>query len=115
MGHHETALDMARKLGKSDVVQFLEKKIEEASVTRPLQVFAAMDSAVIAVTCANLGGDELAAFTLDPDAKLLTLLELVYERLPLAVGAWTIILPTGETLDETQVDIDVKFLFGLSI
>merc|ERR1739845_215187 len=102
-----TALDLAKSLGSTDVVQFLE----DASVTRPLQVFAVMESATIIVTCTNMGGDELATFTLEPDAKLQALLELVHEQLPLQAGCWTIISPTGERLDETQLTLDVKFLF----
>merc|ERR1711920_824795 len=104
-----TALDYAKKGGETELVQFLE----DALVTRPLQVFAVMDSAAISVMCVNMAGDELARFTLDPDAKFRLVFELVREHLPLQVGIWTIILPTGQIPDETQSDVSVKFLFDL--
>merc|ERR1712117_449479 len=86
---------------------------EEASVTRPLQVFAVMDAANIIVTCVNMAGDELARFTLNPDAKFHALLALVREHLPLQDRCWTLISPNGETLNESQSDLPVDFLFGL--
>merc|ERR1712150_322968 len=97
-----TALEVAKKLGKTDVVQFLEHAEENVNVTRALQVFADMDAASIILTCTSMAGDELAKFTLDSDAKLHILFRFVDEHLPLQVGSWTIISPTGETLDRTQ-------------
>lgn len=106
-----TAADVAKDAGHTDVVQLLE----DAVVTRALQVFGAMESTTIVVRCTTLAGEEAARFSLDPDAKLSSLFDMVQAELPLPVGAWTLILPTGETLDEAQSDVDLMLLFGLQV
>merc|ERR1712190_660481 len=77
-----TALYVARQFGNTDIVQVLKKAEEDASVTRPLQVFAAKDSATIVVTCADMIGDELAQFTLDAESDCRALLEVIREHIP---------------------------------
>merc|ERR1711920_51263 len=96
-------------MGEAELVQFLE----DALVTRPLQVFAVMDAAAISVMCVNMAGHELARFTLDADAKFHSLLDLVGEHVPLQGGIWTIILPSGKIADEIPSDVGIKYLFDL--
>ena len=61
-----------------------------------------------------MSGVGLAQFALDPDAKFHALLDLIHQQLPLQVGRWTLILPAGESPDETQSELDVQSVFGLS-
>merc|ERR1712080_516436 len=105
-------MGMDKLTGEADIVQFLEQTEVDASVTRPLQVFAVKGSATIVVTGADMNGDELAEFTLDADSKFHALLELIREHIPKpALGAWTIIAPGGDVLDETHADSEVKKVF----
>merc|ERR1712150_282656 len=92
----ETALDDAKRSRRTDVVQLLEKRIVDDSVTRPLQLFGSMDSTTVIVTCTNMVGKEMAQFTVDPEMKFNALVDLVREQLPLQIGRWTLILPSGE-------------------
>jgi len=79
---------------------------------RPLQVLAVMDSAAITVTCVSMGGDQLAALTLDGEATVSVLLASIRQQLPLETGAWSLVLPTGEILDEAQAEAEVRVVFG---
>merc|ERR1711860_334903 len=87
--HLELALDLAKRNRRTGVAQFLEKKIEDLSATRPLQLFCSMDSASMTVTCVNMVGDKLAQLTLNPDATFRALADMIHEQLPTQVGRWT--------------------------
>merc|ERR1740123_2884616 len=82
---------------------------------RPLQVLAVMDSAAITVTCTSMGGDQLSALTLDRDATVSALLASIRQRLPLEEGAWSLVLPMGELLDEAQADTEIRLVFGFAV
>lgn len=112
----ETDVRFAACFAQGDGVLIGLQSVTVVLPAKALQLDAQKQANGLTITCTSMAGDLVDEFVaVDPQEQFSSLATLIRERIPPPPGArWKIVLSNAECVDDSQLDVTLADLFGLS-